>query len=152
MGAGDAGGGGLRGGELDGAIRQGRAGTPAGLLPQAGMVPALPATDILQPVSSAAADLLARFPPRLAAASWPATTATRQEVFARLLAPPFPLDNPLSRQGRRLGLVSLVNWLEAQPGGSWQGRWLASGAEDAPDWRAASPPAHTARTPPTPPA
>ncbi len=24
---------------------------------------------------------------------------------------------------------------EAQPGGSWQDRWLASGAEDAPDWR-----------------
>jgi hypothetical protein len=86
-------------------------------------------------VSSAAAALLARFPPRPAAASWPATRATRQEVFARLLAPPFPLDNPLGQQGRRLGLVSLVNWLEAQPGGSWQDRWLASGAEDAPDWR-----------------
>ena len=92
-------------------------------------MPARPATGILQPVSSAAADLLARFPPRPAAASWPATTATRQEVFARLLAPPFPLDNPLSQQGRRLGLVSLVNWLEAQPGDSWQDRWLASGAE-----------------------
>ena len=109
--------------------------TPAGLLPQAGTVPARPATDILQPVSSAAADLLARFPPRPAAASWPATTATRQEIFARLLAPPFPLDSPLSQQGRRLGLVSLVNWLEAQPGASWQDRWLASGAEHAPDWR-----------------
>ena len=35
-------------------------------------MPALSATDILQPVSSAAADLLARFPPRPAAASWPA--------------------------------------------------------------------------------
>ena len=109
--------------------------TPAGLLPQAGTVPARPAADILQPVSSAVADLLARFPPRPAAASWPATRATRQEVFARLLAPPFPLDNALSQQGRRLGLVSLVNWLEAQPGTSWQDRWLASGAEHAPDWR-----------------
>ena len=29
----------------------------------------------------------------------------------------------------------MVNWLEAQPGGSWQDRWLASGAEDAADWR-----------------
>jgi hypothetical protein len=106
--------------------------TPAGLLPPAGTVAALPATDIPQPVSSPVADLLARFPPRPAAVSWPATRATRQELFARLLAPPFPLDNPLSQQGRRLGLVSLVNWLEAQPGGSWQDRWLASGAEDAP--------------------
>src|SRR5260370_17357956 len=115
MGAGDAGGGGLRGGELDGAIRQGRAGTPAGLLPQAGTVPALPATDILQPVSSAAADLLARFPPRPAAAPWPATAATRQEVFARLLAPPFPLDNPLSHQRPPLALPTLLNWLHPPP-------------------------------------
>ena len=28
-----------------------------------------------------------------------------------------------------------MNWLEAQPGGSWQDRWLASGAENAADWR-----------------
>ena len=67
--------------------------------------------------------------------SWPATRPTRQQVLARLLAPPFPLDNPLGQQGRRLGLVSVISWLEAQPGGSWQDRWLASGAEDAPDWR-----------------
>src|ERR1019366_9977980 len=80
-------------------------------------------------------ELLARSPPRAAASSWPAPRATRQEVLARLLAPPSPLDNPLSQQGRRLGLVGLVSWLEAQPGGSWQDRWLASGAEDTPDWR-----------------
>jgi hypothetical protein len=88
-----------------------------------------------QQVHGSGAELLARFPPRAAASSWPATLATRQEVLARLLAPPFPLDNPLSQQGRRLGLVGLVSWLEAQPGGSWQDRWLASGAEDTPDWR-----------------
>ena len=87
------------------------------------------------PPPGGGAELPARFPPRPAASSWAATGATRQEVLARLLAPPFPLDNPLGQQGRRLGLVSVVSWLEAQPGGSWQDRWLASGAEDAADWR-----------------
>ena len=66
-------------------------------------MPALSATDILQPVSSAAADLLARFPPRPAAASWPATTATRQEVFARLLAPSFPLAVSVTGRGAVTG-------------------------------------------------
>jgi len=97
-------------------------------------VTALPAAAIPR-LASGAAEPAARFPPRRAAVSWPATRATRQQVLARLLAPPFPLDNPLGQQGRRLGLVSVISWLEAQPGGSWQDRWLASGAEDAPDWR-----------------
>ena len=28
-----------------------------------------------------------------------------------------------------LGLASLLDWLEDQPGDSWQDRWLASGAD-----------------------
>jgi len=90
---------------------------------------------IPQAVSGTGAELQARFPPRPAAASWPATEATRQQVLARLLAPPFTLDHPFSQQSRRLGLVTVLNWLEAQPGGSWQDRWQASGAEDRADWR-----------------
>ncbi|HXZ76300.1 MAG TPA: site-specific integrase [Streptosporangiaceae bacterium] len=81
------------------------------------------------------AELLARFPPRPACSSWPATEAGRQQVLARLLAAPFPLGNPLSQQNRRLGLVTMLNWLQAQPGGTWQDRWLASSAEGQPDWR-----------------
>ena len=109
--------------------------TSAGVRAGTGTAAARPVAGIPQPGGGASADLLARFPPRPAALSWPATLAARQEVLARLLAPPFPLDNPLSQQGRRLGLVSVVSWLEAQPGGSWQDRWLASGAENTPDWR-----------------
>ena len=109
--------------------------TAAGL-PLAGCVVPVPArAGVPPPAGGTGADLLARFPPRPAAVSWPATLATRQEVLARLLAPPFPLDNPLGQEGRRLGLVAVVNWLEAHSGGSWQDRWLASGAETAGDWR-----------------
>ncbi len=104
--------------------------------PLAGCVVAVPARiSVPRQAGGAGAALLARFPPRPAAASWPATLATRQQVLGRLLAPPFPLDNRLGQEGRRLGLVAVVNWLEAQPGGSWQDRWLASGAETCGDWR-----------------
>src|ERR1022692_500762 len=42
---------------------------------------------------------------------------------------------PLSGSGssRRRGLTFLLDWLEAQPGATWQERWLASGADTA--WR-----------------
>jgi Phage integrase family len=95
-----------------------------------------PATEAVpRVVTGTGAELLARFPPRLVPSSWPATRAARHEVLARLLAPPFALGNPLSQQARRLGLVTVLNWLEAQPGQTWQERWLASGAEAQPDWR-----------------
>jgi hypothetical protein len=49
------------------------------------------------------AQLLAAFPPRPLAASWPATEASRAEVLALVLAAPFTLDNRLSQQTRRMG-------------------------------------------------
>ncbi len=101
----------------------------------AGTTPAGSKPDQAPALALIGAELLDRFPPRPMAASWPATRATRQQVLARLLAAPFALAHPVSQQSRRLGVVAVVNWLEAQPGGSWQGRWLASGAEAAPDWR-----------------
>ena len=81
------------------------------------------------------AQLLAAFPPRPLAASWPATEASRAEVLARVLAAPFTLDNRLSQQTRRLGVLAVLSWLQTLPGGSWQRRWQASAAEDQPDWR-----------------
>jgi hypothetical protein len=79
--------------------------------------------------------LVAAFPPRPVAASWPATEARRSAVVERVLAAPFALDNPLSQRNRRLGLLAVLGWLREQPGDSWQQRWRASGAEDQPDWR-----------------
>jgi integrase-like protein len=81
------------------------------------------------------AQLAASFPPRPVPSSWPATEATRSEVLARVLSAPFALDNRLSQQTRRLGVLAVLNWLRTQPGDSWQQRWRASGAEDQPDWR-----------------
>ena len=81
------------------------------------------------------AQLAASFPPRPAASSWPATEATRSEVLARVLCAPFALDNRLSQQTRRLGVLAVLGWLRARSGESWQQRWRASGAEDQPDWR-----------------
>ena len=86
-------------------------------------------------VKSTGAQLVAAFPPRPLASSWPATEAARSAVLARVLAAPFALDNPLSQQTRRLGVLAVLGWLRAQPGDSWQQRWQASGAEDHPDWR-----------------
>jgi len=66
-------------------------------------------------VSGAGAELLTRFPPRPASMSWPTAEASRQRVLAWLLAPLFVLDNSFS-QPRRLGPVTVVSWLAAQPG------------------------------------
>jgi len=86
-------------------------------------------------VKPTGAQLLAAFPPRRLAASWPATEATRAEVLSRVLAAPFTLDNRLSQQTRRMGVLAVLSWLQSYPGDSWQQRWQASGAEDQPDWR-----------------
>ena len=90
-----------------------------------------PGTDV--PVTGAR--LLASFPPRPVALSWPATEADRSTVLARVLAAPFALDNPASQQTRRLGVLAVLNWLRHQPGDTWQQRWLAGGAEEHQDWR-----------------
>ncbi len=63
-----------------------------------------------------------RFPPRPAAAEWPATTQARDQV-AECLAGLLP--------GKASALEALLDWLQGQDGGSWQQRWLASGADTA---------------------
>jgi hypothetical protein len=93
---------------------------------------AAPASGLVKPTR---AQLLASFPPRPAAASWPATQATRAEVLGRVLAAPFTLDNRLSQQTRRIGVLAVLSWLQTHPGDSWQQRWQTSGAEEHSDWR-----------------
>jgi integrase-like protein len=98
-----------------------------------------PPTDVTTPksglVTPTGAALLAAFPPRPIASSWPATGMSRSAVLAKVLAAPFTLDNPASQQTRRLGVLAVLSWLQTRPGDSWQQRWQASGAEDQTDWR-----------------
>jgi len=72
-----------------------------------------------------------RFPPRPAQDGWPATSQRRGHVLARLFAPPFTDGRDKLQSSRRIGLTKLVHWLEAQPGRTWQDRWVASGADAA---------------------
>ena len=87
--------------------------TPAGPPPRA------PATSRSASVSSPAqaADLAARHsrPGR----SWWSGCRTRRSGPAA----------PTSAGAMRRGLAALLDWLEQQPGQTWQERWLASGAE-----------------------
>ena len=93
------------------------------------------ASPLSGPVKPTGAQLLAAFPPRPIASSWPATEASRSAALARVLATPFTLDNPASQQTRRLGVLAALSWLQTHAGDSWQERWRASGAEAALDWR-----------------
>ena len=77
-----------------------------------------------------------QFPPRSGPASWEATCASRGRVLARVLAAPFaaPSGGYQADEVRR-GTCNVLDWLAAAPGGSWQERWIASGAEQGADWR-----------------
>jgi integrase len=72
-----------------------------------------------------------QYPPRPAPRSWPQTEHSREQLLERLLSPPFRPDSADVRRSMRRGVVVLLDWLEQQPGDSWQERWLASGAEAA---------------------
>jgi integrase len=77
----------------------------------------------------------ARFPAgqqaRQAAIEWWQTSASRQRVLERTLALPLTGSSQANTRNRERGLIKLLDWLEDQPGTTWQQRWLASGAEDA---------------------
>ena len=80
-------------------------------------------------VSPSSTALLRSFPPRLLPGTWPATEQTKARVVSRLLAEPFTVETGPREQGRGRGLARLLDWLEAQPGQTWQDRWVASGAD-----------------------
>jgi hypothetical protein len=82
------------------------------------------------------ANMPTQWEPRSDEESWWQTRASRAEVVARLLG--MFTDSASSRTRnatRRRGLNRLLDWLQGQPGDSWQERWLASGADEAGcDW------------------
>lgn len=86
-------------------------------------------------VGQTGARLMATFPTHGVDTSWPSTCDDRSAVLARVLAAPFSLENPNSQRHRRTGVLAVLGWLADFPGGAWQQRWRASGAEAAGDWR-----------------
>lgn len=82
------------------------------------------------------APLPARFPPRPIVSAWPACRWTRTKV-AELVAEHWSSVPSRQEAAARLrGLGLLLDWLEDQPGKTWQQRWLASGANEArASWR-----------------
>jgi integrase len=70
-------------------------------------------------------------PARPSATAWPATSQDRHAVCGHLTGPPFAPATAKGRTGNKLGLQLLLDWLADQPGDTWQGRWLASGADTA---------------------
>jgi integrase len=78
----------------------------------------------------------ARFPARLVTLGWPATRRRREQVWEQLNRPPFVLANVASQGKRIRGVTRMLDWLQAQPGDTWQERWAESGAEaGGADWR-----------------
>jgi len=52
-----------------------------------------------------------------------------------VLAAPFTFESANHQAEVRRGICSVLDWLAAMPGRTWQQRWTASGAEKADDWR-----------------
>ncbi|MFI0716407.1 hypothetical protein ACH4SK_38600 [Streptomyces inhibens] len=88
--------------------------------------------DASKPVGSPEEDKSLEWEPRACETSWWQTRQSRESLVKRLLG---LFTNPtagLTRdQTRRRGLSKLLDWLEGQPGESWQDRWMASGADSA---------------------
>ncbi len=75
-------------------------------------------------------------PARAPGTAWPATSQDSDAAWERLAEPPFAPIAAKGQSSHRLGLRLLLDWLADQPGGTWQDRWLASGAEAAgSSWR-----------------
>jgi hypothetical protein len=79
-----------------------------------------------------------RFPPRPSLDAWPRTRLTRASLDQLLAAGPFPVAGRTGEANRRRGAAIVLDWLQAQPGVTWQQRWQASGAgkDGRADWRA----------------
>jgi integrase len=80
-------------------------------------------------------ELRGQFPSRANPVTWEETRASRGSILARVLAEPFTSGGDQYQAQVRRGTRSMLDWLSAMPGQTWQQRWAASGAEQAADWR-----------------
>jgi integrase len=72
-----------------------------------------------------------RFPARSVPNNWPGAERSRAEAARLLSRPPYTLENAGSELHHKHGIVMVLDWLEDQPGQTWQERWQASGIEQA---------------------
>jgi hypothetical protein len=56
---------------------------------------------------------------------------SRGQVQEQLAREPFTARGADAEKARRRGVALLLDWLEEQPGSTWQDRWVASGADAA---------------------
>jgi integrase len=86
--------------------------------------------------SAGKAERHVEYEPRPAGQNWWQTRQSREGLVERLLG--LFTDPGAGRtrdKTRRRALVKLLDWLQRQPGDTWQDRWLASGADSAGfDW------------------
>jgi hypothetical protein len=74
----------------------------------------------------------AAWEPRPCEEGWWQTRQRREDLVGRLLGLFTDPGAGLTRdKTRRRGLAKLLDWLQRQPGDTWQERWLASGADAA---------------------
>ena len=100
--------------------------------------PTIGALPLSASAAAGSATLRARFPARPVPASWPATRRSREQVLRRLESAPFAGDpSSAAEDNRRRGVRIVLDWLQTQPGDTWQQRWLACGADrdGRVDWR-----------------
>ena len=70
--------------------------------------------------------------PRPCEKGWWQTRQSREDLVERLLGLFTDPGAGLTRDKTRWrGLAKLLDWLQRQPGDTWQERWLASGADGA---------------------
>ncbi|MET8518275.1 site-specific integrase [Streptomyces sp. NPDC005077] len=80
----------------------------------------------------------AQFPARPVSPDWNATRKGREDIWELVTHPAFVLANRATQAKRIRGLTRMLDWLEGQPGATWQERWQASGAQSiGADWRQA---------------
>ena len=92
--------------------------------------------DTIKTIEMLAAGGSPTWEPRPCEVGWWQTRQSREDLAARLLGLfTDPGAGHTRDKTRRRGLTKLLDWLQRQPGDTWQERWLASGADAAGfDW------------------
>lgn len=69
-------------------------------------------------------------PPRTIDTVWATTELDRNDAWTLLTSPAFAFEDYKKQCDRRRGLGHVLDWLDEQPGQTWQDRWMTSGIEN----------------------